>query len=68
MEDISYPVKLYCPISKREEIVYFHPEPHGDKYRVSENSFNGCEHNFSGCQECHACRAAAFEIMKNETQ
>lgn len=64
MNVTDYPVRIYCPIIDGNEIVYFHPENTDGHWSVHRDSFNGCERNYHGCNECEVCKAAAFEIMK----
>lgn len=61
-EDI--PVKVYCPLSEKEEIVFFRAPIVGEVRKVSPERFSGCETNFHGCDECDCCRFEAFEILK----
>lgn len=57
----DYPVKMYCPISRREENVYFHPVQIDGEWYVDPNSFNGCDNNWHLCEECENCKAAAWK-------
>lgn len=54
---VQHPVKMYCPLSSREELVFFHEVPMPDGCRVA---FDGCDHLYSSCEECEACHKAAY--------
>lgn len=66
MEDNNYPVRMYCPISKVEEWVYFEPKKQGDKWILRDDRFAGCNNQWSSCEACEACRIAAFDKIMNE--
>lgn len=61
MYDVKqYGVFIPCPISHREEAVFFHEVSHEGKYYLS---FDGCDHQFSDCEECRSCRKLAYEKL-----
>lgn len=57
----DYPVKMYCPFSNIEELVYFHPVQKDGEWYVSRESFNGCDRNWHGCKECEDCKVKSWE-------
>ena len=59
----DYPVKIYCPLSSTEELVYFHPVEMEGKWYVSIDSFNGCDRLWHACKECEVCKIKAYEMM-----
>ena len=62
-EDI--PVKIYCPLSEKEEVVFFHAQQIGEIRRVTIDSFNGCDTNYHGCDACENCKTAAYKILES---
>ena len=57
----DYPVKVHCPLSRKEEDVYFHPVHIDGKWYVDENSFNGCDNSWHSCPECERCKSKAWQ-------
>lgn len=68
MNPVDYPVRMYCPLTYAEEIVYFHPIEHNGKLLVHIDSFNGCDRNWHACAECEACKKNAYEKVKESTK
>ena len=61
MYDIKqYGVPIQCPISHREETVFFHEVSVDGKYCLR---FDGCDHQFSDCEECKTCHKLAYEKL-----
>lgn len=58
----DYPVKVHCPKTRKEELVYFHPMTLNGQLVVSRESFNGCDANWCQCPECSGCKIRAWEI------
>jgi hypothetical protein len=56
----QYPVRLFCPISNTEEFVFFQEVKTETGYGAK---FNGCDHQYSNCPECAACKKAAYEKL-----
>lgn len=61
MNPEQIPVKIYCPLMRAEEVVFFNPkEIDGQLY----GEFVGCDHLFSKCQECDDCHREALRLLK----
>lgn len=56
----QYPVRIYCPISNTDELVFFHEVQTNDGYKAA---FDGCDHQFSACAECSECKRKAYEKL-----
>lgn len=56
----QYGVLIQCPISHAEEAVFFHEVTIEGKYYLR---FDGCDHQFSDCEECRTCRKLAYEKL-----
>lgn len=64
MNSTDYSVKIHCPIANAEETVFFGLVENGEGVTLYKDRFNGCNHNYSACPECAACKDAAFELVK----
>lgn len=64
MNSTDYSVKIHCPIADAEETVFFGLVENGEGVTLCKDRFNGCNHNYSDCPECAACKDAAFELVK----
>ena len=60
----QYPVKMYCPLTFVEDVVFFHEEPIDEGYLAV---FDGCDHQYHACNECEKCRKEAFQKLIKRT-
>jgi hypothetical protein len=51
---------MYCPLTNKEEEVFFHEVSTSDGYRVR---FDGCDRQFSSCEECEECHKHAYQKL-----
>lgn len=56
----QYGVRIMCPLSRIEEAVFFHEVSAEGKYYLK---FDGCDHQFSDCEECKTCHKLAYEQL-----
>ena len=66
MYDIKqYGVLIDCPISRTEETVFFHEVSIENEHYLR---FDGCDHQFSDCEECKACHKLAYSKLVSTTR
>ena len=61
MECVKREKVMFCPITEREEIVSFSLIQKGDAWQAA---FNGCNGQFSKCEECDICCKEAFRKLE----
>ena len=56
----QYGVLVQCRITRKDESVFFHEVSLDGKHYLR---FDGCDHQFSDCEECQACHKQAYEEL-----
>lgn len=63
MNNRPYREIMYCPITQRDEEVFFY-----ENKTKGELVFMGCDHQFNGCSsECKSCCEEAWQKVINRT-
>lgn len=57
------PVTMFCPITETETDVFWPVIVLDGKEYIDRNKFDGCDGQFSGCQECWNCQKESYEKL-----
>lgn len=65
MNNLPYKEIMYCPITERNEEVFFYEVQHGGIVKLW---FRGCDHQFHESDEsCKNCQKEAYQKVINRT-